>query len=305
MPIPAFIIDTMRQAPRLYEMTVEEVRQVFIDQGKAAPPLPYAGQIEERTLTTAHRETPVRIYRMTEDEAAPVLVYFHGGGMLFGDLNFMDAPCRYISEHACCTVISVDYALAPENKFPKPLEECYEAVREIVRNAAELKIDPARLALGGDSAGGNLTATVSMLARERKEFSIVRQVLLYPWIDLATDPDLKENETNDLPLNAGDFKLLNEVYLNDPEEAKLPLVSPVYAEDLAGLPPAVVITEGNDPLKEEGMTYAGRLAEAGVPVAHMHFDDMIHGFIQFTGVVEEATEALDFVCEILKEDFSK
>ncbi|MBR0106451.1 MAG: alpha/beta hydrolase fold domain-containing protein, partial [Lachnospiraceae bacterium] len=149
MPIPALIIDTMRQAPRLYEMTVDEVRQVFIDQGKAAPPLPYAGQIEERTLTTAHRETPVRIYRMTQDEAAPVLVYFHGGGMLFGDLNFMDAPCRYISEHASCTVISVDYALAPENKFPKPLEECYEAVREIVRNAAELKIDPSRLALGG------------------------------------------------------------------------------------------------------------------------------------------------------------
>ena len=305
MPIPAFIIDTMRQAPRLYEMTVDQVRQVFIEQGKAAPPLPYAGQIEERTLATSQRETPVRIYRMTDEEAAPVLVYFHGGGMLFGDLNFMDAGCRYMSEHACCTVISIDYALAPENKFPKPLEECYEAVREIVRNAAELKIDPERLALGGDSAGGNLTATVSMLARERKEFTVVRQVLIYPWIDLATEPASKYEDAWDIPLNAGDFDLLNELYLNDPAEAKLPLVSPVYAEDLAGLPPAVLITEGNDPLKDEGMTYGRHLAEAGVPVEHIHFDDMIHGFIQFTGVVEEAAEALDFVCGILKEDFMK
>ena len=304
MPIPASILEGMKSAPHFCQMTVEQIRQVFTEQAAAAEKLPYAGSVEDRCVKTERRETPIRIYAMPGDGPAPLLLYFHGGGMIFGDLNILDAACRYMSEHTPCTVVSVDYELAPESKFPGPLEECYEIAAWAAANASGLRVDPARIAVAGDSAGGNLSAAVCLLARERKEFSVVHQVLLYPWLDLATPSSEKVDETNCIPLDASDLDLCRDLYLNDvAAEARDPLVSPVYAEDVAGLPSATLITEGHDPLREEGLAYAARLTEAGVPVFHKDFPEMIHAFIQFTGIVEEASEALSFVCENLKKAF--
>ncbi len=304
MPIPEPILEGMRNAPHLYQMSIEQIRRVFTEQCAAAPKLPYAGTVEDRSIPTARRETPIRVYSMPCDPPAPVIMFFHGGGMVFGDLNILDAACRYLSEHTPCTVISVDYALSPESKFPGPLEECYDAVMWAVKNTESLGIDPARIAVAGDSAGGNLSAAMCMLARERKAFSIVHQVLLYPWLDLACDATEKVNEHNKIPLDGGDLNFCRDMYLTDvAAEGKLPLVSPVYAEDLTGLPPATLITEDLDPLQKEGQLYAQRLTKAGVPVGSMNFPNMIHAFIQFTGFAEEASVALDFVCGQLQKTF--
>lgn len=303
MPIPLPIIEGMKSAPHLYQMTTEQVKEVFRQQAAAQPPLPYAGRIEQASFPTAGRDTPVRIYSMPDMDMSPVIMFLHGGGMVFGDLNILDGACRYLSEHVPCTVISVDYALAPESKFPGPLEECYETIRWVSQHAEALHIDRNRIAVAGDSAGGNLSAAVSILARERKEFTIVHQVLLYAWLDLTADYNEKVNETNNIPLDAGDLDWCRNHYLNDPSEASLPLVSPLFVEDPSGLPTATFITEGHDPLLQEDIAYAERLKAAGVTVTRKHFDEMIHAFIQFTGMAEEASEALDFVCEQLRKSF--
>jgi acetyl esterase len=295
MPIPASILDSMKNAPHLYQIGVDAVRQVFIQQANVLPPVPFEGKIEERVVKTALRETPIRVYSPSVSGTYPVVIYMHGGGMVFGDLGFMDGACRYLSDKASCTVISIEYGLSPENKFPKSLEECYEIIKWISQNAADLDIDNARIAVAGDSAGGNLSTAVCMLARQRKEFTIIHQVLLYPWIDLVTDPETKVNPNNNVPLDAGDFSWCADLYLNNPEEAKNPLVSPLFAQDLKGLPAATIITEELDPLEADGIEYGRRLAEAGVAVSHKRFENMIHGFIQFVNIAEEANQALDFV----------
>lgn len=270
MPIPAPVLDAMKNAPHLYQMSVEQVKEVFREQAAAQPPIPYEGNIENTFIPTGKRDTPVRIYSMPGTDNAPVVMFLHGGGMVFGDLNILDSACRYISEHTPCTVISVDYMLSPESKFPGPPEECYEVIRWASQHAETLRIDRNRIAVAGDSAGGNLSAAMCILARERKEFSLVHQVLLYAWLDLSEDYFQTVNETNNIPLDAGDLDWCRRQYLNVLTEASLPLVSPLFVEDTAGLPAATFITEGHDPLLQEDIAYAERLQAGGVPVARKH-----------------------------------
>ena len=305
MPIPQPILDLMRQAPRLNEMGLDAFRASFSERTENAPRLPYKGRVEDLTVQTARRNTPVRLYTPEADAPLPLLVYFHGGGMIFGGLGYMDGPCRYMSEAVPCTVLSVDYGLAPEHKFPQAPEECYEVLRWARANAAKLGIDPERIAVAGDSAGGNLSAVLCQMAKARGEFSPVHQVLFYPWIDLATDPAERVNAQNDIPLNAADLRMCSELYLNDRSEAKDPMASPLYAPDLTGLPPATIITEGRDPLEQEGVAYGKRLLEAGVPVAVLRFENMVHGFLEFIGLAEEAGQALDFAALRLRAAFGE
>lgn len=219
----------------------------------------------------------VRRYRPAGEGPFPLHVYLHGGGFWVGTLAQSDGPCRAVANDAGCVVLSVDYRLAPEAKFPVPLEDCYTALGWALANAGTLEVDPARVSIGGTSAGGNLAAAVALVARDRGSPPLVLQVLEVPTTDLTmSQPSIEENAAGPL-LTKDSLLQLRDYYLGDPADARHPYASPLLAPDLSGLPPAVVMTAELDPLRDEGEAYARRLAEAGVPVAHTRWDGQFHG----------------------------
>jgi len=256
--------------------------------------------------------TAVRMYRPKESSKSdllPALVFFHGGGWTIGDLDTHDVLCRSLASGAGCAVFSVDYRLAPESPFPAAVEDCIGATRFVTENAQELKIDASRVAVGGDSAGGNLAAVVALHARDewktRGGPSLCFQLLIYP----ATDQNL---ETASLARNGQGYLLtrpLMEVfrgyYLPRAADYADWRASPALAKSHAGLPPAFVLTAGFDPLLDEGRQYAELLARAGVEVAYRDYPDMIHGFIVMGGVLETANAAVAECCAALRRAFEK
>jgi len=233
-----------------------------------------------------------------------VLVYFHGGGFVIGDLEVADIPCRQLAAAAGIAVVSVDYRMGPEHKSPAAAEDCYAATAWAAANAATLGGDPNRLGLAGDSAGGNLATVVALLARDRGGPAVSAQVLLCPItdLDLATDayPSRRENGEGYL-LTARTLAWFYEQYLENSDDASRPYNSPIKA-DLAGLPPALVVTAGYDPLRDEGDAYAAALAAAGVEVVHLTNPSMIHGFPWMAGVVDHAGRVYEQIGAFTKEN---
>lgn len=265
-----------------------------MDRGGAViggPPEPVA-RVEDRRFPGPGGEIPVRIYWPEGDGPLPALVYLHGGGWVLGSIVSTDSPCRTIANRGGCVVISVDYRLAPEHRFPAAAEDTYAAVRRVAENAAALGVDPARIAVGGSSAGGNLAAVASLMARDRGGPPIAYQVLIYPVTDYVFDtPSYHENaEGYMLTRNTMIWYWAN--YLGDEADGRHPYASPARAESLAGLPPALVITAEYDPLRDEGEAYARRLEEAGVPVTLRRYEGMIHGVLSRAGVLEGGRRAL-------------
>jgi acetyl esterase len=227
-------------------------------------------------------EIPARHYRPTAAQGAPLLVFFHGGGFVIGDLESHDELCRLICRDAGIHVISVDYRLAPEHPAPAAVEDCYAAYLWCAGNAAELGADPARVAVGGDSVGGNLAAVVCQLVRADEVQAPVLQLLIYPVTDSVTDTRSKVLFAEGFFLRKADMDWFMACYLNGSAlRAADPRVSPLLAEDLSGLPPALVLTGGFDPLRDEGTAYADALAAAGVPVDHRSHGSLVHGFVNF------------------------
>jgi acetyl esterase len=243
----------------------------------------------------------VRAYRPVRDEVLPALVYFHGGGWTIGDLDTHDVLCRQLSNGARCAVFSVDYRLAPEAPFPAAVEDCLAATRFVFEKASSLKIDVARIAVGGDSAGGNLAAVVAL----HRELPLAFQLLIYPATDQRCNAASHSRNAQGFLLTHDAINFFRACYVPRREDWLDWRASPLLAASHAGLPPAFVLTAGYDPLLDEGRAYAERLAEAGVEVAYREYGDMVHGFLLFGGVLDAAKTALADCCAALRGAFDK
>lgn len=257
---------------------------------------------EELLVSTSAGSTSVLLYKPKpgKSEPLPVFVNIHGGGFIQGGAEDDDAWCRRIADAVGCAVVNIDYHLAPEYPFPAALEECYDVVEWISAEAAGRGLDAAKIAVGGSSAGGNLAAALCFLARERKQFSIVCQVLNYPVLDLATDPCQKPASDRLLTPKAQAF--FTSCYVGEGDAAKNPLASPLLAESFAGLPDALIISAEKDPLRGENELFAERLAAAGVTVTYRMFKGCHHAFTHF-GPKEAAKEAWSLIHEKLRQAF--
>lgn len=246
---------------------------------------------------------PLRIYVPHGDEPFPVLVFLHGGGWVRGSLDAYDGPCRLLTEEFGGIVVSVGYRRAPEHPFPAGLEDCYAATGWTTRHAVDLGGDPDRVAIGGDSAGANLTAAVTLVARDRGGPELAHQLVVYPSIN---PPSVRWFDSYD-ENGTGYFLEMDSIewYLDQylPNEADLgnAYAYPLRARSLADLPDATVLTAGFDPLRDEGIAYVDRLSEAGVDVEHLHYDSQIHGFLSLYEHIDEGREAIDDVAERLRE----
>lgn len=235
--------------------------------------------------------------------ALPVLVYFHGGGFVVADAKVYEASARALADAAQCVVISVNYRRSPEVKFPTPVEDCYAAVQDIINNARALNIDSKRVAVGGESAGGNAATVVCLMAKERGGAMPVHQLLVYPVTDWnSTRPSHVENGLSptlpekNLPWFAG-------FYFDKPEDGKLPFASPINATDLKGLPPATVILADLDVLRDDGRAYAEKLKAAGIAVAMETYPGVLHEFFGMGSAVDQARKAEGFAAGELKKAF--
>lgn len=275
--------------------------------------IPLSGQPEpvrnvyERQIPGAAGSIPIRIYAPNEDGNAPVLVYFHGGGFISGDLDTHDTPLRALSNRVGCIIVSVAYRLAPEHPFPAAPEDCYTVAKWVAEKAEEIGADKTRVAVGGDSAGGDLAAVVCLMARDQDGPEIIYQVLLYPDTDLTeSSASWIEFADTNKPIITRDGKLSSiAMYVPEGVDVKHPYISPLYAQDLSHLPPALIVTGEFDPQRDEGEAFAARLAQAGVPVVSKRYKGMIHGFFQMAGVLDAGKQVIEETATTLKEAFAK
>jgi acetyl esterase len=259
------------------------------------PEPPELASIEPLAIPSPAGPIPARVYTPVKlrnaNGLAPCLVFFHGGGWVIGNLDSHDVACRKLADEGQLIVISIDYRLAPEHKFPAAVNDVVAATKWIAGNAKQLGIDASRLVIGGDSAGGNLAAVVAISARDGSGPAIAGQVLIYPAVDFAMKhPSHREPETSIL-LTHSAIKWFTGLYLNGPADGDDWRASPARATTLAGLPPAYVLTAGADPLRDEGDEYAKRLKEAGVAVTYRHFPGQFHGFFTMGRLLPQANVA--------------
>jgi acetyl esterase len=272
--------------------------------GTLAGPVEEVGKVEDRKIPGPAGQIPVRVYTPTGAGPFPLLVFYHGGGWVIGDLDTHDNACRQLTRGARCVTVAVDYRLAPENKFPAAAEDCYAATLWAAEHARELGADASRIAVGGDSAGGNLSAVVSIMARDQGKPAIKFQLLIYPATDGALDT-YSHQTFKEYFLTDKAVQYFWGHYVRSAADKKDPLASPALARSHAGLPPALIITAEFDPLRDEGEAYGEKLRAAGVPVTVTRYDGMIHGFFTMTGVLDQGKKAVEQASEALRKAFSK
>ena len=278
--------------PQLHELPVDQAR-VFFDSMQLPRPDVAVAHVEDRRVPGPAGEIPVRVYRPESGATLPALVYFHGGGWVIGSVETHDGSCRDLANRIGCVVVSVDYRLAPEHPYPAAAEDCYAATKWVSENAAALGVDPGRIGIGGDSAGGNLTAAVALMARDRGAPALRHQLLVYP----VTDADFSRASYRE---NAEGYLLTTKAmewfwghYVPDPAQRQDAYAAPLRAADLSGLPPAFVLTAEYDPLRDEGEALARRLEQAGVKTRLTRYDGAIHGFFAMGMLAEVARRAVD------------
>jgi acetyl esterase len=277
----------------LSELSIQETREQMLVGSCLLGRGDAVHAVEDLQIPGPDGPVPVRLYRPRTEGPLPILVYFHGGGWIMGSIATHDALCRNLCARADIAVASVEYRLAPEHPFPAGLEDCYAATRWLAAQADSLGLAPQRLAVGGDSAGGNLAASVTLLARQRGGPAICFQLLIYPVMDFDFDTPSYHENASGFHLTRQDMVWCWRQYLARELDGYTPLASPLRAEDVRGLPPAMVITAEYDPLRDEGEAYARRLEQAGVPVTCKRYPGMIHGFIRRPGQLDQARTALD------------
>jgi acetyl esterase len=293
--------------PAYHQLSPKDARQLFRETRPASTPVPpEIGMVKDLTAEGPLGPIPLRLYRPKGVPAAtalPTLVFFHGGGWVIGDLDTHDVLCRQLTAESAASVVAVDYRLAPEHKFPAALDDAWAATRWIAAHAAELGVDAARLAVGGDSAGGNLAAVVALLAREQGAPALTLQVLIYPVTDLAAETSSYADFGDGLMLTRDSMRWFTAQYLKDEHEALDWRASPLRAPSLAGVPPALIVTAGFDPLRDEGEAYARKLREAGVRVDAVCYGGMIHGFAGMGRLIESGNRAVSHIAASLRQAF--
>ena len=285
--------------------TPAKAREMYLAARPVAnPEPPELESAEPLSIPAPHGAIPARIYTpktlRKNNGLAPCLVFYHGGGWVIGDLDSHDVVCRKLAHEGELIVISIDYRLAPEHKFPAAVDDAIAAVKWVASNANELGIDATRLMVGGDSAGGNLAAVVALATRDGDGPKLAGQVLIYPATDFAMKhPSHSEPETSIL-LTHSVIKWFCNHYLSGPADIDNWQASPARAKTLAGLPPAYLLTAGADPLRDEGDEYAERLKQAGVPVTYKHFPGQFHGFFTMGKLLQQANVAASDIAHWMK-----
>jgi acetyl esterase len=291
--------------PAYNTLSPKEARQLFRETRPASTPPPAEiGSVRNISAEGPAGPIPLRVYRpagVPSGTALPVLVYYHGGGWVIGDLDTHDVQCRQITAEAGITVVAVDYRLAPEHKFPAAVDDAWAATRWVIGHAGELGVDAGRLAVAGDSAGGNLAAVVALMARDAGGPAIALQVLIYPVTDVGAESKSYNDFAEGYMLTRDGMRWFTNHYLKSPAEATDWRVSPLRAASLAKLPPALVITAGFDPLRDEGAAYARRLTEAGVQVDYVNYGGMIHGFMPMGRLIATGNRATSHVATSLRQ----
>ena len=292
--------DAARNLSAYHDLSPPVARKQMLELSAPVDPQLTAERVVDQRIPGPGGEIPIRLYYPKGDRLFAVVVYFHGGGWVIGDLDTHHALCHALSKSSGCLVVAVDYRLAPENRYPAAVEDAYAATCWVADNAEAIQADAGRLAVVGDSAGGTQATVVAMMARDHGKPDIALQVLIYPIADhnFNTPSYLK---------NADGYMLTRDLmmwfwnhYLADENLADDPYVSPLRAVSLSDLPQTLILTAEYDPLCDEGEAYAKRLQQAGVKVKLTRYDGMIHGFIRMTSRLDKARQALDEVAETLR-----
>jgi len=295
-----------RGIPPTHTLSPPDARTLYRERrGFTQPAPPAVGEVRELSADGPHGAIPLRLYRPLKPvEAAgtklPVLVYYHGGGWVIGDLDTHDTLCRELANGSGCAVVAVDYRMAPEHRFPTAVDDSLAALRWVRREASALGLDPERIAVGGDSAGGNLAAVVALTARDAGDPPIRFQLLIYPATDMRRGaPSHTTNGTGYL-LTRDTITYFHDHYIDDLKHDHDWRASPLLHGDLANLPPALVLTAGYDPLRDEGHQYAVALTQAGNRASYLCFERQIHGFITMGRVLDEANAAVSICAAELR-----
>ncbi|HEY2206089.1 MAG TPA: alpha/beta hydrolase [Pseudonocardia sp.] len=296
-PVLAQVLDAVPMES-IVDVGPERLRAIIKERVAMLPTTIALPRVEDRTIADG---IGVRIYWPEPDpEGLPVVVFYHGGGFVIGDLDTHDPVARGIAEQVGAVVVAVDYRLAPEHPFPAAVDDAFAALRWVAEHATELGADPGRLAVAGDSAGGNLSAVVSQLARDAGGPAIKFQMLWYPATTMDRSlPSVAENATAPM-LTAADIDTFLDLYTGGGITEAPPTLAPANAESLAGLPPAYVATAQHDPIRDDGTRYAEQLRAAGVPVELHNAETLVHGYLAFAGMVPAAADAFAGALAALK-----
>ena len=294
------LIDLMiqRQVPPVHTLTPEQARSLYRDRrGFTQPEPPPIGEV---LALRTEGGVPLRLYRPLQPGMKAGLMYFHGGGWTIGDLDTHDVLCRQLCAAADVAVVSVDYRLAPEARFPAAVDDCVAATRWVQREGAALGLDVSRLAVGGDSAGGNLAAVVSIVLRDAGDALPAYQLLIYPATDQRAGAPSHTANGQGYLLTRDSVAYYASQYMGPQGDLSDWRASPLLAPDLTRLPPALVLTAGYDPLRDEGRQYADALSAAGNSVQYICFERQVHGFITMSRVIDEAHTAVDLCAAALR-----
>jgi len=296
------VIELLSRGPAPHEAPIE-VARAGLDAGDVL-----AGEREDlaavvdREIPGPNGPIPIRMYRPTTEPVLPTAVYIHGGGFTAGSLTSHDRLCRALARRSGCAVIALDYRLAPEHKFPVGIEDSYAATAWISEHAEELGIDPARLAVGGDSGGATFASTVALMARDRGGPPIAFQYLINPGgLDFDYDRGSFVENAEGCFLTLELCRWIEGQYFADPADAALPLAQLNHVDDLGGLPRAIVLTAEHDPVRDQGFELVRRLRAEGIDVEHTDYPGMIHGWVNFKGQIDDGERALDEIAEALRQ----
>ena len=290
--------------PPTEQMTPAQARDGMRARTAGLGPFEPVARVEDHRVPVAGGEIAVRTYAPSGPGPFPALVFFHGGGWVIGDIETHDGICRSLANHGGCVVANVDYRLAPEHRYPAAVEDSYAATKWVADNATRLGVDAGRIGVGGDSAGGNLAAAVTLMAKERGGPALKLQVLVYPVTRHAYDTASYKDNAEGYMLTRASMEWFWAHYLGPDGDGRQPYASPLDAPSLDGLPPALVITAEYDPLRDEGEAYADRLRRAGVPVTLTRYPGMIHGFFRMINIMDKARAARDEVASALRKAFA-
>jgi len=287
-------------------LPVEESRKRLAEKAAQVSGTPVKmASVKDMKAVVGARAVPVRVYTPGGSGPYPVLLFYHGGGWVQGSVDTHDGLCRILAKKSGAVVVSVEYRLAPEHPYPAAIDDAYGALQWVAANGTLLAIDPKKIAVSGDSAGGNLAAAVCLMARDRKGPAIAFQALIYPGLDSARlNTESYKNFGRGYMLDRANVERFIGFYLPNKKDRTAPYASPLLAPNHRGLPPALVITAGFDVLRDEGEAYVKKLKDAGVPARFIRYPGLIHGFVSADKLLPQARQATDEIAAALKQAFA-